>query len=126
MFGARRCIIGPSMRIWDLPPRLLCRNHLLGEHRELHAIWSILTQGKTGYARHPETLRWKGRLKALHLRHDRLVEEMATRGYRHWTPLNRKLATGKAVQDRFVDSPRRQLALLKAKRCACKVSRRGT
>ncbi len=32
------------MRIWDIPPKLLCRNHLLGEHRELHAIWSILTQ----------------------------------------------------------------------------------
>lgn len=112
------------MRIWDLPPRLLCRHHLLGEHRELHAVWSILTQGRTGYAHHPETLRWKGRLKALLLRHERLVLEMTARGYRHRTPLNRTLATGRAAQDRFVDPPSRQRALLKAKRCACKVSRR--
>ena len=42
------------MRIWDVPPECLCRQHLLGEHRELHAIWTILTTGKTGYTRHPE------------------------------------------------------------------------
>jgi len=30
------------VRIWDLPPAEPCRAHPLGEHRELHAIWSIL------------------------------------------------------------------------------------
>src|SRR5450756_2984977 len=69
------------MRIWDVPPDRLCRNHLLGEHAELHAIWSILTQGKSGFANHPETLRWKGKLKALYSRHERLADEMALRGY---------------------------------------------
>ena len=48
------------MRIWDVSPKKLCRHHLLGEHRELHAIWSVLVNGKMGYARHPETLRWRG------------------------------------------------------------------
>jgi len=57
------------MRVWDINPEKLCRNHLLGEHREIHGIWSILTKGKKGYANHPETLRWKGRLKALYRRH---------------------------------------------------------
>jgi hypothetical protein len=28
---------------------------LLGEHRELRAIWSVLVSGKKGYARHPKT-----------------------------------------------------------------------
>jgi len=46
------------MRIWDLSPKKLCRAHLLGEHRELHAIWSVLVNGKKGYARHPETWAW--------------------------------------------------------------------
>ena len=32
------------MRTWDIPPEKLCRQHLLGEHRELHAIWSIITK----------------------------------------------------------------------------------
>ena len=43
----------PIMRIWNISPKKLCRNHLLGEHRELHAIWSVLVNGKKGYARHP-------------------------------------------------------------------------
>ncbi len=43
------------MRIWDIPASKLCTKHLLGEHRELHTIWNILTQNKSGYSRHPET-----------------------------------------------------------------------
>jgi hypothetical protein len=98
---------------------------LLGEHRELHAIWTILTQGKRGYALHPETLRWKGRLKALYLRHERLVAEMHARGYRHQSPLDVRFATGKARQDRYVDSIRRQMHLLTAKDCRCRVGPRS-
>ena len=58
------------MRIWDFPANKLCTKHLLGEHCELHALWNILTQNKSGYSRHPETLRWKGKLAALYLRHE--------------------------------------------------------
>ncbi len=107
------------MRIWDIEPCRLCRNHLLGEHRELHCIWVVLTQGKKGYSRHPETLRWRGRLKALYLRHGLLVAEMERRGYRHKSPLDRRLATGLAMQDKFIDTPRRQIELLLAKKCGC-------
>jgi hypothetical protein len=109
------------LRVWDLSPRLLCRQHLLGEHRELHAIWTVLTRGKKGYAHHPETLRWRGRLKALYLRHERLVDEMNRRGYRHASPLERKLAIGKSHQDLFVDPPARQRLLLRKKGCGCRV-----
>jgi len=92
---------------------------LLGEHRELHCIWVVLTEGKKGYSRHPETLRWRGRLKALYLRHEELVAEMERRGYRHKSPLARRLASGSSVQDKFIDSPRRQRQLLAAKKCEC-------
>ena len=108
------------MRIWDLEPSRLCRNHLLGEHRELHCIWVVLTQGKIGYSRHPETLRWRGRLKALYLRHAALVTEMEQRGYNHKSPLDKRLAKGRAVQDIFIDPPARQLKLLAAKKCGCR------
>ncbi|MCM3906301.1 MAG: pyrimidine dimer DNA glycosylase/endonuclease V, partial [Pyrinomonadaceae bacterium] len=60
------------VRIWDIYPKKLCRNHLLGEHRELHAIWSVIVNGTKGYAHHPETLRWKGKLKELYGRHEAL------------------------------------------------------
>jgi hypothetical protein len=107
------------MRIWDLEPACLCRSHLLGEHRELHAVWAILTQDKRGYRHHPETRRWEGKLAALYRRHEALVAEMTRRGYRHASPLDRRLATGTAVQNDFVDPPARQHELLRAKHCGC-------
>lgn len=109
------------MRIWDVPPEQLCRAHLLGEHRELHAIWSVLTGDKTGYRHHPETLRWEGRLAALYARHVALVEEMRSRGYTHSSPLEAALATGDAIQDRYVDPPEAQLRILRGKGCGCVV-----
>jgi hypothetical protein len=109
------------LRVWDIKPVKLCRNHLLGEHRELHAIWSILTKNKKGYCRHPETLRWKGKLKALYKRHELLVEEMLARGYRHGSPLDKNLAKGASLQDVYIDRPSRQIKILKEKKCDCKV-----
>ena len=107
------------MRIWDIAPNRLCRRHLLGEHRELHAIWCILTQGKKGYACHPETLRWRGKLKALFLRHQALVSEMKRRGYAHQSPLSESLATGEGIQDTFVDCYEDQVRILQEKGCEC-------
>jgi len=109
------------VRIWDISPKKLCRDHLLGEHRELHAIWSVLVNGKKGYAQHPETLRWKGRLKALYDRHELLISEMVARGYRHHSPLARRDATGSARQTVYVDRPRQQVVILRNKGCQCNV-----
>lgn len=109
------------MRIWDISPGKLCRNHLLGEHRELHAIWSILIHQKKGYAHHPETLRWRGKLKALYLRHEALVQEMKRRGYHHQSPLTIKEATGDDRQDILIDSYEEQVRLLRQKNCGCTV-----
>ena len=110
------------MRIWDVDPAILCRQHLLGEHRELHGLWNILVHGKTGYSRHPETRRWEGKLAALYDRHEALVEEMTARGYTHRSPLNAALATGSRVQDVFIDDPARQLDILREKPCECLIS----
>lgn len=109
------------MRIWDLPPSCLCRNHLLGEHRELHALWSILTTNRKGYSQHPETRRWRGKNRALFNRHTALVEEMLKRGYKHHSPLEQKLAAGDARQTTFVNSLAAQREKLKNKRCGCRV-----
>ncbi|CAK8714327.1 DUF1722 domain-containing protein [Candidatus Electrothrix gigas] len=75
------------MRIWDIHPGYLNRQSLLGEHRELHAIVSILVNGKKGYSRHPETLRWVGHDWALKMRHDLLAAEMSLRGFKEKTPV---------------------------------------
>jgi hypothetical protein len=110
------------MRIWDIDPALLCDRHLLGEHRELHAIWSILTTGKRGYANHPETLRWRGRLAALYARHDAQVREMRCRGFRHASPLDARLATGMPHQTELVDSVQGQRERLASRGCGCVVT----
>jgi hypothetical protein len=109
------------MRIWDLHPSILCRQHLLGEHRELHALWSVLTNNKKGYSRHPETLRWVGKLKALYTRHKSLVKEMKNRGYNHYSDLDIKLAQGAPIQDFFLSTHEEQMKILKGKNCTCEV-----
>ena len=109
------------MRIWDIPPEKLCRNHLLGEHNELHAMWNILTQGKKGYANHPETKRWKEKLRALYKVHEEIVQEMLARGYNHQSPLDRMLAKGIKIQTCFVDTIEGQAEILRKKGCTCDV-----
>jgi len=109
------------MRVWDIHPRHLCRKHLLAEHRELHGLWNILTkhQGKGGYSRHPETLRWVGKLKALYERHESLVAEFSNRGYQHLSPLDKKLAKGMGGQKTFINTIAEQKVILKNKPCDC-------
>ena len=105
------------MRVWDIETKVLCNNHLLGEHREIHAIWKILTENKKGYAHHPETLRWKGKLLALYNRHETVVAEMIKRGFNHKSTLKKELAIGSDIQSVFIDQPDRQRMILLNKQC---------
>ena len=109
------------MRIWDIHPKYLCRKHLLAEHRELHGLWNILTkhEGRGGYSRHPETLRWVGKQKALYERHEKLVEEFIKRGYKHHTPLDKSLAIGQGEQNFFINTVDEQKIILHNKTCEC-------
>lgn len=109
------------MRVWDIHPKHLCRKHLLAEHRELHGLWNILTKhgGRGGYSRHPETLRWVGKTRALYERHEELVREFEKRGYKHHTPLYKKLAKGAKSQNIFINTVAEQKVILKDKPCEC-------
>ena len=98
------------MRIWDIDPGFLNDMSLLGEHRELHGVYTIITQGKKGYSRHPETLRWVDHLPALALRHRLLVSEMDLRGFRHNSPLPDP--DPHPAWPLFLEEPDRQFALL--------------
>lgn len=120
-YGDVLILFHTSMRVWDIHPKHLCAKHLLAEHRELHGLWNILTKhkGTGGYSRHPETLRWVGKQKALYVRHDMLVKEFARRGYTHHTPLNKKYATGLGNQIVFINTIKEQKTILKKKPCAC-------
>ena len=72
------------MRMWMVSPSLMCRQHLLGEHVELHMLVACLKRGYSiqGYVE-------QGLVNTRHIyrRHRALVAEMERRGYRHRSPL---------------------------------------
>lgn len=102
------------MRIWDVHPGYLNRQSLLGEHRELHGLVSILVNNKKAYSRHPETLRWVGYGWAIRQRHRELACEMNLRGYRDNSPVNTRSNKG-VWPSVYIDEPHVQFALLKDK-----------
>ena len=106
------------MRIWDIHPGYLARQQLLGEHRELHGLFNVITLGKKGYSKHPETLRWVGRVDALVQRHDLLVAEMKLRGYKHHSPLVPRVEKQVHWPEIYIDPPERQFELLANKYAA--------
>lgn len=105
------------MRIWDVAPRTLCDAHLLGEHREGHAVFAVIAGGREGYRRHPETVRWVGKLPALAARHRRVVNEMRRRGFRHASPMRAR--RGSPIQRVRLLTLDAQAARLTAKPCRC-------
>jgi hypothetical protein len=72
------------MRLWMVPPKLLCRKHLLGEHVECHMFIGTIYRriSVDGYIA-------RGLLdpSALWARHDELVRELERRGFAHRSPL---------------------------------------
>lgn len=102
------------MRIWDIHPGYLNRHSLLGEHRELHGIVSIMVQGKKGYSKHPETRRWLDHGWALAMRHRLLAAEMALRNYTDRSPV--ELTANHGVwPGLYIGAPGEQFALLAGK-----------
>ncbi|MDH3343090.1 MAG: DUF1722 domain-containing protein, partial [Gammaproteobacteria bacterium] len=102
------------MRLWDIDPGYLNRQSLLGEHRELHGIVSIISNNKKGYSKHPETLRWLGYGWALKQRHKLLAAEMRLRGYTDRSPVRLRSKPEQWPQV-YIDSPDIQLTLLAKK-----------
>jgi len=102
------------MRIWDINPGYLNRQSLLGEHREVHAIASIIVNRKKGYANHPETLRWAGFGWALRRRHLLLAAEMSLRGLNEKSPLVTRANKG-VWPEKYIDEPYLQFQIIKSK-----------
>ena len=102
---------GIALRVWDVHPGYLSRTRLLGEHREIHAVWTVLVDDRKGYSNHPETNRWRGHLSYLYQRHEKTVAEMRLRGYTHASPLENP--GGRGGYPGFVHAPHEQFALLR-------------
>ena len=72
------------MRMWMVPPEVMCRKHLLGEHVEIHMLAGSLRR-KRSIEGHLAA----GQLEpqSIHRRHAALVAEMRRRGFKHQSPL---------------------------------------
>jgi hypothetical protein len=89
------------MRMWMVNPRIMCRQHLLGEHTEIHMFIGTINRKKSvdGYLQ-------KGLLEVHNLfsRHNELVEEMKRRGYKHQSEVEEEWKT--AIRAGLIDRKR--------------------
>jgi len=72
------------MRMWLVPPAVMCRKHLLGEHVEMHMFVGTINKGTSIQGYIDDGLVEVQRIKE---RHDALATEMERRGYNHASPL---------------------------------------
>ena len=104
------------MRVWDIHPGYLSTRSLLGEHAEIHALYSIISKKKSGYSMHPETRRWTGHLEFLVIRHSLIVEEMTLRGFCHNSPCpSAGSMESKIDHVSYIDLPEGQFEILRKK-----------
>jgi len=80
------------MRMWNINPRKMCNQHLLGEHVEMHMFVGTLNKNKSikGYLDKDLV-----EIHSLKKRHNALADEMRKRNMNHSSPLphykNKKL-----------------------------------
>ena len=69
------------MRMWLCDPSILCKNHLLGEHGEIH-------KHRHNFIKKHRMAGRMGQIEpsAMLTRHDELAKEMTRRGYNHNSP----------------------------------------
>lgn len=82
------------MRQWNVDPTKLCRQHLLGEHNEMHTFVGTINRwragGKGAMKDFPNSRFVTEGLVEVHTiraRHDELASELERRGLKHNSPL---------------------------------------
>lgn len=76
--------------MWNVDPQVMCQNHLLGEHREMHQVKGTVEKHDHGEAV-LEGLAEENAIDTLKIkeRHDELVKEMKRRDWDgHSTPMD--------------------------------------
>ena len=72
-------------RMWMVDPKIMCRQHLLGEHFETHVIATNIKKGRgiAGFIKNNAI-----EPQSVEKRHNELAAEMERRGMKHRSPLN--------------------------------------
>ena len=68
------------MRMWNVEPKFMCVNHLMGEHLEMHMFVGTLKKGVSvkGYVENGLV-----EIHNIKKRHDELAKEIVARGFNH-------------------------------------------
>jgi hypothetical protein len=94
-------------------PRIMCRQHLLGEHAEIHMFIGTISRGYSveGYLE-------KGLLEihSLYDRHDELVIEMKRRNYKHNSTISKKWKQARILGSIYKYKSLKQL-IIRCSRC---------
>jgi hypothetical protein len=103
-------------RMWMVDPRIMCQQHLLGEHFETHIIATNIARGRgiAGFIRNNAI-----EPHSVQSRHDELVTEMGRRGMKHRSPLD--FSTGLYPDFRIDRKESLKLLLERCPRCAERV-----
>ncbi|MDP1695650.1 MAG: pyrimidine dimer DNA glycosylase/endonuclease V [archaeon] len=72
------------MRMWNIPPQMLCTKHLLGEHVEMHMFVGTINKKKSIKEYLDNELVDTSHIRK---RHYELVSEMKRREFNHQSPL---------------------------------------
>jgi len=90
------------MRMWMVPTQCLCRQHLLGEHSEIHKHRHNFEKGHSIAGRISPVVTVEP--ASMEKRHDELVNEMLERGYNHKSPYSQPdLSKYPGIEDVHVD-----------------------
>jgi hypothetical protein len=73
------------MRMWNVPTEMLCNQHLLGEHVEMHMFAGSIRLGKSIVGFIAKGFVETDKIKS---RHDALAVELLKRGFRHNSPMD--------------------------------------
>lgn len=109
------------MRMWMVDPKIMCRQHLLGEHLEIHMFVGTLKNNTSVEGYKKKNLL---EIKSLGSRHEELVNEMKRRYFNHNSPLD---LSGITTDDETtIDSTKSLQDLLsRCSRCKQRYERRG-
>ena len=72
------------MRMWGIDPKKMCKQHLLGEHLEMHMFVGSIKKGISLKGYYNNKLVCTNLIKS---RHDDLASEMISRGMKHKSPI---------------------------------------
>jgi len=89
------------MRMWGVNPKLLCRQHLLGEHNEIHKHRHNFVKKHSIAKRISPVVQIEP--ENMQKRHDELVKEMISRGYNHNSPFEQPDLSHLLDNERFAE-----------------------